>query len=235
MGEGEMGDYKYEPMDDFPWWKTKLASWLGRDSVARVTTAFSDGTGTPIDISAWKGLKGVENVGFDHALVDDLSVLKGLPRLRKFNAFQAGNNPNPGNGLEVLGECKCLEHVSLLSSFQMNDKVLDAMCNAENIRYLKFDMQEVTDLSALKRLRHIEELTIFFNPYQPVPNFQPLESLSNLKRLTFHFHRDQHPKTLSFLANLKQLEYFEFHSPLSEQQVAEILPELPHKCEIVIN
>jgi len=70
MGEGEMGDYKYESMEEFPWWKREFASRLGRDSVARVTTAYSEGTGYPIDISAWKGLKGVETVSFDRALVE---------------------------------------------------------------------------------------------------------------------------------------------------------------------
>ena len=234
MGEGEMGDYKYESMEEFPWWKREFASRLGRDSVSRVTTAYSEGTGYPIDISAWKGLKGVETVSFDRALVDDLSVLKELPRLRIFKAFQVGTNPAPGKGLEVLGQCQKLEHVSLQSSFPMNDDVLDSLCKADNIRFLKFDANQVRDLSPLAKLPNLEELILSVNPHQENLNLQPIGVLPNLKRLTLRFYRGQRPQTLLFLTNLKALEYFEIRCPLDDLQRKEILDHVPNNCEVIV-
>ena len=162
MGGVEFGDFRYEASDNFPFWKRTLASWLGKDSVARVTHAFSEGTGEPIDISCWRSLPSVERVGFDRALIDDLGPIAEFKRLKEFRVYQAGERPPVGkSGLEVLGSCPSLETIRLTScGFPMNDEVLNSICNAKLLKELTFDPWQCTNLRPLLRLQRLERLEI---------------------------------------------------------------------------
>jgi len=116
----------------------------------------------------------------------------------------------------------------------MNDEVLRALCKAGNIRFLKFDVSQVRDLSPLAKLPNLEELVLTVDPNQEDLNLQPIGLSPNLKRLTLHFSRGQRPKTLLFLSNLKNLEYFEIRCPLDDLQHKEILDHVPSNCEVVV-
>jgi len=116
----------------------------------------------------------------------------------------------------------------------MNDDVLDSLCKADNIRFLKFDANQVRDLSPLAKLPNLEELILSVNPHQENLNLQPIGVLPNLKRLTLRFYRGQRPQTLLFLTNLKALEYFEIRCPLDDLQRKEILDHVPNNCEVIV-
>ena len=234
-GGVEYGDYRHEPMDDFPWWKKKVGDWFGRDTVARVTLAFSDGTGEPIDISAWEGLKHVERVGFDHAIVDDLAVLENFKKLNHFSVFQSGDPTPPGKvGLEVLALCPQLETVKLTESrFTFNDQVFDSICNAQTIRHFKFEYRGLNSLAPLGRLVHLEELNIYiycrFSP--PPPNLDAIGKLLQLKKLTLHL-RHWNPTDFSFLKDLNQLESCLITGVSSDDIKQEIQDFVPDDCEV---
>lgn len=238
-GGVEYGEYRYEPMDGFPWWKKKLGEWLGRDAVARVNLAFSDGSGEAIDISAWEGLKYVERVGFDHAIVDDLSVLKHLKKLKHFSVFQAGDPAPPGKvGLEVLGSCPQLETVRLSESgFTFNDQVFDSICDAQTIRQFKFEYargqnRRLTTFAPLERLKNLEELDIYIycRYTEPPQSLAAIGSLSKLKKLTLHF-RYWEPTDFLFLKKLSQLESC-LITGISDELKQEVKSYVPSDCEV---
>ncbi len=234
-GDGgvEYGDYQYEPMDNFPFWKTKLAQWFGKDSVTRVTVAFSDGTGAPIDISPWEGLKRVERVGFDHAIVDDLSVLRNFKGLKHFSVFQSGDPAPPGKaGLEVLGDAPYLETVKLHESgFTFNDMVFESICNARTIRHFEFASEGLTDLSPLGNLKQLEELYIFSYCKDAIPpSLSVIGKFPKLKKLTLHLNWI--PDDFAFLKSLQTLESCLITGELSEDAQAEIQSHLPDDCEV---
>ncbi len=236
-GGVEFGEYRYEPMDDFPWWKRTAADWFGKDAVARVTLAFSEGTGEMIDISCWKQLPSVERVGFDRAIIDDLSALKGFKALKEFYVYQAGVLPTSEKpGLEVLGTCPQLESIKLTScKFPMNDDVLNSICDASQIREFHFEPRDCTNLSPLRRLSKLEELslTIWPSTKAKVTNLQAIGDLFQLKRLTIVAYRDKPGDySFSFVKQLKQLEECWIQANLTPEQRQEISELLPSACEI---
>ena len=209
MGGVEFGEYRYEPMDEFPFWKRTLADWLGRDSVARVALAFSDGTGELIDISCWKDLPSVERVSFDRALIENLSPIAGFNRLKSFSIYQCGCTPPKGKrGLEVLGTCPNLESVRLTSSqFPMNDEVLASICKARNLREFEFATWDCTKLDPLLNLHKLETLKVWLDTPPYVVDLRAIGDLSILRELWLYVSsRNDVEYDFSFLRRLVELK-----------------------------
>ena len=229
-----LGDYQYESMDKFPWWKKQLAAWLGRDSVARVTRVFSENDIGVVDISTWKGLGSVEYVGFDRATVNDLSVLENFQYLKSFNAYQTSSKPGVDPGLGVLGKCKRLENIKLTSSFKLNDKSFDLICGASNIRCLNFEVEDcLRDLKPMARLQKLEELEIFVGSENGLPDMN--FALPSLRKLNLRFFRGQLPEDWSFLRQMPRLESVEIDASLSKEQRAAIRSSLAAECELLLS
>ena len=238
VGGIEFGNRRYEPIDDLPMWKKTLANWLGRDSVARVTLAFSEGTGEFIDISCWKDLPSVERVVFDRALVKDLSPIAGFRKLKEFKIYQTGSNLEPGNaGLEVLGTCPNLETIHLTSCrFPMNDETLDSVCNARSIRKLRFDPRDCTNLKPLLQLHQLEDLEIrlYTAPYRT--DLDLIEKLSGLKNLSITIsYRSDIELDFGFLSGLSQLETCRIAAKVTDEQQLLIRNQLPANCTLTFD
>jgi hypothetical protein len=235
MGGIEFGDYQYESMESFPPWKRTLANWFGKDSVTRVTTAFSDGTGELIDISCWHKLPCVEKVRFDRAIIEDLAPIANFKCLKEFTVFQAGDATPPGkSGLEVLGTCPNLESIRLTSSgFPMSDDTLNSICNATKIKELEFDPWNCSSLKSLARLRELEQLKIWLTRPQYAADLDTIGDLSNLKELSIWVSsRCETEHDFHFLGRLANLKSCQIDADLTAEQEDEIRKSLPADCKV---
>jgi len=240
--EGAMGSVHYEPANELPWWKQQLSKWLGRDSVTRVAKLYADGTGKLMDISAWKGVKSVEHIGFDRAIVDDLSALRSLVNVKTVFIFQAGAKQGPGKaGLEVLGALKKLETVELHSSnFSFNNEIFDSMCDATTITKFSFYAHEENyksylALPPLSKLKDLEDLEIWFSLQEISPqDLHLLGKLANLKELRLYLNFRDQSLDFSFLTKLAKLEACLINGELTKEQASQIRSSVSPHCKITL-
>jgi len=238
MGGVEFGDVRYESMDEFPQWKRALAKWFGKDSVARVDLAFCDGTGEIIDIECWKGLPSVERVGFDRTLIEDLGPIAGFKKLKSFRVFQCGCTPAKGkHGLEVLGGCPILESVKLtFCNFPIDDKILESICSAKNLREFEFDPSKCTNLKPLLNLSKLESLTIWLESPPCLVDLDAIAELSNLNELSIWVSsRNNVEYDFAFLGGLGKLKKCQIHANLNTQKRESIRELLPESCQLTFD
>ena len=232
---GEMGGFTYDSFDELPWWKQQIGDWLGKDSVTKVERLYAEGTGEPMDISAWAGITSVEYVGFDRAIVDDLSALRNLKNLKTFSVFQAGDRQREGQaGLEVLGTLKQLETVDLhASGFSMSTEILDSICDATSIKKFKFDShQGVDDFAPLSKLKNLEELELYVSDWEPGPeSLAVIGQLPKLKKLTLRLYCDN-TIDYSFLSGMEQLEALIVSGRLTTDRKIRIEAAVPKGCSL---
>lgn len=233
--DGEMGGFTYDSFDELPWWKQQIGERLGKDSVTKVARLFAEGTGEPMDISAWAGIASAQYVGFDRAIVHDLSGLQNLKNLKTFSVFQAGAQQREGEvGLEVLGTLKKLETVDLhASGFSMSTEILDSICDATSIKKFKFDShQGVDDFAPLSKLKNLEELELYVSDWEPGPeSLAVIGQLPKLKKLTLRLYCDN-TIDYSFLSGMEQLEALIVGGRLTADRKVRIEAAVPKGCSL---
>ena len=231
--DGQRGSFHYEPVDDLPWWKLKIGDWLGKDAVTRVVKLYAEGTGELMDISAWTGMPSVESVGFDRAIVEDLSALGSLRNLKTVYIFQAGARQRPGQvGLEVLGKLTRLESVEIISTqFSFNNEIFDSICDATSITKFSFDAYWIDDLSPLAKLENLKELRMTVFRGGELKDLSAIGKLTKLKTLDLYLSEERQ-FDFSFLSGMEQLETLVVSGRLTEDRKARIKAAVPDGCEL---
>ena len=130
------------------------------------------------DLSPFKNLKKLGSLRLWDCPVSDLSPLAGLTELTELNlADQRWYNLGLIDLLPLAGLTK-MENLTI-HNLQLSSG-LAPLASLINLKYLKFDTNNVTDVSHLANLINLESITTWGNP---ISDFSPLAKFTKLKKV----------------------------------------------------